>query len=107
LLRASSAYQLQQAVGLDLQLPVLFTEESMTVKNLARTNRPATVYPDRPEAWFEQAGEAEKDALRRVNAELLLPLPGRERLMGLMTLGPKRSQQPFTPTDLRMLQFLL
>jgi sigma-B regulation protein RsbU (phosphoserine phosphatase) len=106
LLRSSSAFQLQQTVGLDLQLPVLLAEESLTVKNLARTNRPATVYPDRPEAWFEQAGEAEKDTLRRVNAELVLPLPGRERLMGLMTLGPKRSQQPFTPTDLRMLQFL-
>jgi sigma-B regulation protein RsbU (phosphoserine phosphatase) len=78
----------------------------MTVKNLARTNRPATVYPDRPEARFEQAGEAEKETLRRVNAELLLPLSGRERLMGLMTLGPKQSQQPFTPTDLRMLQSL-
>jgi len=106
LLRASSTYQLQQAVGLDVRIPVLLQAESMTVKNLTRTNRPATVYPDRPEAWFEQAGEAEKEALRQVNAELLLPLPGRERLMGLMTLGPKRSQQPFTPTDLRMLQFL-
>jgi sigma-B regulation protein RsbU (phosphoserine phosphatase) len=106
LLRASSAYQLQQAVGLDLRLPVLLPEESMTVKNLTRTNRPATVYPDRPEAWFQQAGEAEKETLRQVNAELLLPLPGRERLMGLMTLGPKRSQQPFSPADLRMLQFL-
>jgi sigma-B regulation protein RsbU (phosphoserine phosphatase) len=42
--------------------------------------------------------------LERVRAELLLPLPGRERLMGLMALGPKKSEQPYTPTDLRVLQ---
>jgi sigma-B regulation protein RsbU (phosphoserine phosphatase) len=105
-LRGSRIFQLQQAVGLDLQGPVLLTEDSMTVQNLTRTNRPATVYQDRPEEWFEQAGDGEKETLKRVNAELLLPLPGRERLMGLMTLGPKLSEQPYTPTDLRVLQSL-
>lgn len=105
-LRGSRIFQLQQAVGLDFEGPVLLAEDSMTVQNLARTNRPATVYQDRPEAWFEQAGDGEKETLKRVNAELLLPLPGRERLMGLMTLGPKLSEQPYTPTDLRVLQSL-
>ncbi len=105
-LRGSSVFQLQQSVGLSLSGPVMLREESMTVQNLARTNRPATVFQDRPEEWFEQADDREKEALRRVNAELLLPLSGRERLMGLMTLGPKLSEQPYTPTDLRVLQSL-
>jgi sigma-B regulation protein RsbU (phosphoserine phosphatase) len=82
----------------------MLPEGSATVQNLARTNRPATVYRDRPEAWFEMAEPEEREVLERVNAELLLPLPGRERLMGLMALGPKRSEQPYTPTDLRVLQ---
>jgi len=105
-LRGSNVFQLQQSVGLILSGPVLLREESMTVQNLARTNRPATVFKDRPEEWFEQADDREKETLRRVNAELLLPLSGRERLMGLMTLGPKLSEQPYTPTDLRVLQSL-
>ncbi len=105
-LRGSNVFQLQQSVGLSLSGPVLLREESMTVQNLARTNRPATVFQDRPEEWFEQADDREKETLRRVNAELLLPLSGRERLMGLMTLGPKLSEQPYTPTDLRVLQSL-
>jgi phosphoserine phosphatase RsbU/P len=80
-LRGSPVFHLQQAVGLDLQGPVLLPEESATVRNLARTNRPATLYRDRPEGWFEQTDNHEKETLRRVNAELLLPLSGRDRLM--------------------------
>lgn len=105
-LRGSNDFQLQQSVGLSLSGPILLPEESITVQNLVRTNRPATVFHDRPEEWFEQADDREKETLRRVNAELLLPLSGRERLMGLMTLGPKLSEQPYTPTDLRVLQSL-
>jgi sigma-B regulation protein RsbU (phosphoserine phosphatase) len=46
----------------------------------------------------------EQALLRQINAELLLPMPGRARLIGLMALGPKRSEEPYTPTDLRTLQ---
>ena len=35
------------------------------------------------------AGTSERHVLDLVNAELLLPLPGRNRLMGMMALGPK------------------
>jgi sigma-B regulation protein RsbU (phosphoserine phosphatase) len=37
-------------------------------------------------------------------AELLLPLPGRTQLLGAMALGPKRSEAPYTPSDLRLLE---
>jgi sigma-B regulation protein RsbU (phosphoserine phosphatase) len=103
-LRGSHAFHLQQAVGIDLMNPVMLPESSATVQNLVQTNRPATVYADRPEEWFSETEPEEREALQRVNAELLLPLPGRERLMGLMALGPKQSEQPYTPTDLRILQ---
>jgi sigma-B regulation protein RsbU (phosphoserine phosphatase) len=36
--------------------------------------------------------------------ELLLPLPGRSQLLGAMALGPKRSEAPYTPSDLRLLE---
>lgn len=36
--------------------------------------------------------------------ELLLPLPGRTRLLGALALGPKRSEEPYTPSDLRLLE---
>ncbi len=36
--------------------------------------------------------------------ELLLPLRGRTQLLGVMALGPKRSEAPYTPSDLRLLE---
>ncbi len=73
-------------------------------QHLLRTNQPATVYRDRPEKWFTDANEEEKVLLRQINAELLLPMPGRTGLSGLMTLGPKKSEEAYTPTDLHTLQ---
>ena len=104
-LRESNVFYLQQAIGLDDLQPVLL-ESSATVQNLVSTNRPATVYRDRPEEWFSGAGAEERLLLNEVRAEVLLPLPGRDRLMGVMALGPKRSEEPYTPTDLRVLQSL-
>jgi sigma-B regulation protein RsbU (phosphoserine phosphatase) len=52
------------------------------------------------------AGTAERFALDKMNAELLLPLPGRNRLMGVMALGPKRSQAAYSSADLKLLQAL-
>lgn len=44
------------------------------------------------------------DAAGLDRPELLLPFPGRERLLGAMALGPKRSEEPYTPSDLRLLE---
>jgi phosphoserine phosphatase RsbU/P len=104
LLRGSNVFHLQQALGIDFGSPVALREDSATIQNLARTNQPATLYRDRPEEWFEDAGTEEKAVLREINAELLLPMSGRADLLGLIALGPKKSEEPYTPTDLRMLQ---
>ncbi len=103
-LRGGNIFQLQETLGINIIGPVLLPENSSTVQNLVRTNRPATVYRDRPEEWLTEAAPEEKRALNSVNAELLLALPGRQRLMGVMALGPKKSEEPYTPTDLRVLQ---
>lgn len=105
-LRGSTSFHLQSAMGLDIVGPIFLSETSATVENLTRTNRPAIIYRDQPEEWLLAAAPSEREVLERVNAELLLPLPGRENLMGLMALGPKRSQEAYTPTDLRVLQSL-
>ncbi len=104
LLRGGQSFRLQEAFGMDLALPVILSERSQAVQNLQRENRPATLYREDPDSWFSRADAEEQRALNAVNAEILLPLPGREKLMGLMTLGPKLSEEPYSPSDLRMLQ---
>lgn len=103
-MRNSAEFSLQQTLGLGPLGPALLAGNSTTVSNLTRTNVPARVYRDRPDAWLNEAGAEEISILDRVNAEVLLPLPGRDRLMGLIALGPKKSEEPYTSTDLRLLQ---
>lgn len=106
LLRTGNSFQLTRAIGLDglaaesVQLPV----NSTTVRNLMRINTPVTLYRQNPDGWLLLASTSERNLLETLSAEVLLPLSGRDQLMGLMTLGPKRSEEPYTPSDLRLLE---
>lgn len=108
LLRAGTAFYLQQAVGLDLDgfdgHPVQLPLNSTTVRNLMRINTPVKLYRENPDGWLLLASEPERRLLETMSAELLLPLPGREQMMGVITLGPKRSEEPYTSTDLQLLE---
>jgi phosphoserine phosphatase RsbU/P len=109
LLRTGNVFRLQQAVGLDMGVGVVpvesifLPESSPPIEHLARTSSPAVLYRNSPEPWFIEANGNEKHALDELRAEVLLPLTGRNKLMGVMVLGPKRSEEPYSPSDLRLL----
>jgi phosphoserine phosphatase RsbU/P len=109
LLRGGKNLQLQQAIGITMDGfpengPIQLPMNSTTVRNLMRINTPVQLYRENPDGWLLLASGSEREMLDSMSTELLLPLPGRDQLMGLMTLGPKRSEEPYTPTDLRLLE---
>ena len=62
------------------------------------------IYYDDPRNWIHGAPPDEQQKLRSLSAEVLLALPGRSELLGLIALGPKRSEEAYSPSDLRLLQ---
>ncbi|HEX7359345.1 MAG TPA: SpoIIE family protein phosphatase [Bryobacteraceae bacterium] len=80
------------------------SDGSATVQTVERTNHPITLYREDPDEWFLEAPIEERRALDRVNAEVLLGLPGRDRLLGIIALGPKKSEEPYASSDLRLLR---
>jgi phosphoserine phosphatase RsbU/P len=106
LLRRGEYFVMQQSIGImaggTLSLPM----QSSAVRYMTNSNEPARLYRNDPDAWYLMAGTAERYALDKMNAELLLPLPGRNRLMGVMALGPKRSEAAYSSADLKLLQAL-
>jgi sigma-B regulation protein RsbU (phosphoserine phosphatase) len=48
--------------------------------------------------------EHELAELHRLSTELLLPLAKQNRLLGILSLGPKQSEEPYSPADLRLLE---
>ena len=104
LLRRGEFFQLQQSIGISSSGSLALPSQASAIRYLTSTNEPARLYREDPDAWYLMAGTAERSVLDMVNAELLLPLPGRNRLMGLMALGPKRSEAAYTQADLHLLQ---
>jgi sigma-B regulation protein RsbU (phosphoserine phosphatase) len=110
-LRSGDTYRLQLATGApgaSTLSPVLgsfsLPATSTTITTLARGRAPANVYRDDPSSWLVDASDAERAALNDLSTELLVPLPGRNRLAGVIALGPKRSQEPYSRTDRQLLQ---
>jgi sigma-B regulation protein RsbU (phosphoserine phosphatase) len=91
-------------LGIPVLEPMALSDGSATVQTVARADRPVTLYRENPDEWFIEAPAEERRALDQVNAEVLLGLPGRDRLMGIIALGPKQSEEPYTPSDLRLLR---
>jgi sigma-B regulation protein RsbU (phosphoserine phosphatase) len=107
-LRSGETYHLQLATGMPMtagpaqhfSLPAAST----TITALSRAKTPANVYRDDPSSWLIDATDAERNALNDLSTELLVPLPGRTRLAGVIALGPKSSEEPYTKTDRQLLQ---
>ena len=103
-LRHGRSFRLQQSIGAPIDPEMHFEETSSAIRNLARSNQPATLYRENPDGWFLLAEDRERKLLDALGAELLLPLAGRDRLLGFISLGAKRSEAPYSPSDLRLLQ---
>jgi len=104
-LRSGDGYRLQLATGVPLSVNSLsLPANSTTISNLSRARAPANVYRDDPSSWLVDATDAERTALADLSTELLVPLPGRNSLAGVIALGPKRSEEPYTKTDRQLLQ---
>jgi sigma-B regulation protein RsbU (phosphoserine phosphatase) len=105
-LRVGDTFQLAYATG-SPQLPATVLSipaNSATITTLARSKGPAIVYRDDTASWLVDATDAERTALADLSTELLVPLPGRNRLIGVMALGPKSSEEPYSRTDRQLLQ---
>jgi phosphoserine phosphatase RsbU/P len=104
-LRSGDTYRLQLATGAPLSVNSFsLPATSTTIATLNRGRAPANVYRDDPSSWLIDATEAERTALDDLSTELLVPLPGRNSLAGVMALGPKRSEEPYSRTDRQLLQ---
>jgi sigma-B regulation protein RsbU (phosphoserine phosphatase) len=73
------------------------------IEQLRSELKPTLVYFDAKDSWVNAIEPEEKRRLRALDAQVLLPLSGRDDLVGVMVLGPKLSEEPYTGSDLRLL----
>jgi sigma-B regulation protein RsbU (phosphoserine phosphatase) len=106
LLGGVGPYRPAYALGYGASLDIAFSPGGGTVKVLQRQKEPARVYFDDPNSWLyrePEVTEEDRSQLTQLDTELLLPLSARDKLLGFISLGPKRSDEPYSRTDLRLL----
>ena len=107
LLGGVGPYRPAYALGYGAPPDVVFAAGTGTINVLQKQKDPARVYFDDPDSWlYRETGVSEEDRskLARLGTELLLPLSARDKLLGFISLGPKRSDEPYSGSDLRLLK---
>ncbi|HJQ71258.1 MAG TPA: SpoIIE family protein phosphatase [Blastocatellia bacterium] len=106
LLRQDEHYRPAHALGYDGLAEVSFKEPSAVVEQLKQQHEPLRVYLDDADSWvYKTPGiDGEREMLKALDTQLLLPLASKDALQGFISLGPKQSEEPFSGTDLNLLQ---
>src|SRR5207302_6486951 len=107
MLGGAGPYRPAYAMGYAQNPDVAFSPNAGTVNQLRKERQPERIYLNDPDSWVnrdEQISSQERSNLAQLEAELLLPLAARDHLLGFISLGQKRSEEPYSGNDLRLLQ---
>lgn len=107
LLGGSGPYRPAYVLGYNASPDVTFSPSAGAIKALQASREPARVYFDDPDSWLYRdpnVSDDDRQKLASLQAELLLPLSTRDRLLGFISLGHKRSEEPYSGTDVRLLK---
>jgi sigma-B regulation protein RsbU (phosphoserine phosphatase) len=107
LVKANSHYGLAYALGLAAGADIAFDAGAGTVEQLKRNREPQRVYTDNPDSWIYRQPSvtaAEREQLQKLETQLLLPLAFKEKLIGFMSLSAKRSEEPYSSSDVQLLE---
>jgi len=105
LLREDGGFRPAYALGLPAgggALPL----NSRTAEILRRDREPLKVYREDTNSWIYQEGLSSEETswLWATGAELILPLAVKDKLLGFISMGSKKSEEPYSGNDLRLLQ---
>ena len=107
LLGAGGPYRPAYAMGYSNLGDVAFSAATGTARLLQEQQEPARVYLNDRDSWLYRdtdVTDEERGKLARLRSELLLPVAVRDKLLGFISLGPKKSEEPYTGSDIRLLK---
>jgi sigma-B regulation protein RsbU (phosphoserine phosphatase) len=104
LMKEGSNFVPAYALGFDTPPVVSLSGDSKSMQKLSN-NQHIVLYDDMTEITSTPTMSLnDQDQLRELNSQILLPLAVKNQLSGIISLSPKRSEEPYTPSDLRLLR---
>ena len=100
LLKNDSHFVPAYALGFDTPPVVSLTGDSKSIRKLTN-NQYIVLYDDMTEVTSVPTMSLnERDQLRELNSQILLPVAAKNQLSGIISLSPKLSEEPYTASDL-------
>lgn len=78
--------------------------ESSLVSTLVVSDGPLLVYFDNQASWIYSIERPQQQLLLKINAEVLVPFRKEQSLLGFLALSPKLMEEPYSRTELQLLQ---
>ncbi len=105
LLLEDGAYRPAYALGYSAPPTTELAGDGATIEHFRKATEPARVYFDDEKSWVNSlVPEDERRELAALAPQLLLPLSVKGKLLGIISLGEKRSEEPYSGNDLRLLK---
>ncbi|MEP7077130.1 MAG: SpoIIE family protein phosphatase [Acidobacteriota bacterium] len=92
------------SLGFDTEPVVALSGDSKSIRKLGN-NQHIVLYDDMTEITSTPTMSlSDREQLSELNSQVLLPVTAKSVLSGIISLSPKRSEEPYTATDLRLLR---
>ena len=105
LLPQEGFYRPVYALGYSSAPQAEFGEAATMIQRLREEAEPARVYFEDETSWVNaDLPESERRELLALDTQLLLPLSVKDKLLGVLSLAEKRSEEPYSGMDLRLLK---
>ena len=104
LLRKNGNFEPAYTLGFDTPPRIALPENTNSTQALKRNKHIFIYDEDRQMTSAPNVTEDEREQLQALNSQLLLPLAVKNELSGILSLGPRRAEAPYTPNDIRLLK---
>ena len=106
LLEENGIYRPAFALGYQGAVDADLSESSATVLHFKPDASPERVYFDDAKSWVNSAAitAEERHKLTSLRPQVLLPLFVKDKLLGIISLGERRAEAPYSGADLRILK---
>lgn len=92
------------SLGYDTEPKIALDDDSRSMRKLAE-NKHIVLYDDMTEVTsVPTMSLSDREQLVELNSQVLLPVTAKKTLSGIISLSPKRSEEPYTASDLRLLK---
>ncbi len=103
LLEENGRYRPVYCLGFEPAQETALAQDAKSLDVIRTAKIPAPIYFDRQDNWIHETPAAELRTLQSLHTQLLLPLGRKDKLLGVISLGPKRSEEPYSRSDLQLL----